>query len=715
MLLEAVIRLRDQFTPTIKKTDQATKEMTKGMKAAGVQAQKMKMELKKAYEAAKPKDFLESSKKVGTAMTAGGMVIGAGLGFAVKKTMDFESAMSEVAAISGATGDDLVAMSKAARAAGAATSKTATESANALKYMSLAGWNSATSMSALMPVLRLSEAGNLDLARTSDLVTDSMAALGITVEELPKFLDQVAQSQSKANTSAEQLMEAMLEAGGSFRNLNVPLDEANALMGILANRGKKGAEAGNSMSSIMINLTSGAGQAGTAMKELNLSAFDASGQFKGMTNVLFELKEKTANMTEEQRTMYLSMIGGKTQISTLQALLAGVGEEYGQLRDDILNSDGALEAMAKTMKDNLSGSLTELSSAAEEMAISVGEVLTPYIRSAALFAKSLADRFNSMSPAMKKAIAIAGAVAAGFLLIAGPVLILISMLPMIAAGFTMITSPVVGAVAVVVGVVMGMVAAVKHLWSTNENFRNTMSSIWSSIKTIITTALDLVLAAFEWVWPKITKVVEVAWAILSPIFGFVASGLEKVAGAAQWVSQKLGRGPAEISMEISSDIVPGHAAGLRLVPYDDYLARLHKGEMVLTRLEADRYRGKDSGMAKGLEYVVKDTQWVVNKRDGGMGPAEMPMRTSNEAAYGHAAGLKWVPYDKYPALLHKGETVLTRAEADQYRSGTAGDITIAKLADTIVIREEQDIDKIINALMRKLRQSSANRGKVATA
>ncbi|WP_245396996.1 phage tail tape measure protein, partial [Clostridioides difficile] len=122
----------------------------------------------------------------------------------------------------------------------------------------------------------------------------------------------------------------MIVSGGTFKTLNVPLSEANALLGILANRGLKGSEAGNSLNSIMINLTSGAGQAGVAMKELGLSAFDSNGKFKGMANVLMELKEKTKDMTEEQRTMYLSMIGGKTQISTLQALLSGVGEEIGR-------------------------------------------------------------------------------------------------------------------------------------------------------------------------------------------------------------------------------------------------------------------------------------------------------------------------------------------------------------------------------------------------
>ena len=155
------------------------------------------------------------------------------------------------------------------------------------------------------------------------------------MKELPTFLDQVAKTAGKSNTNIDALMEAMLQAGGTFKGLNVPLDEANALLGVLANRGKKGAEAGNSMRSIMVNLTAPTGQAEKALKDLGLSAFDSQGNFKGMTNVLLELSEKTSGMTEEQRNMYLSMIGGKEQLATLQALLSGVGDEYGQLRTDI--------------------------------------------------------------------------------------------------------------------------------------------------------------------------------------------------------------------------------------------------------------------------------------------------------------------------------------------------------------------------------------------
>lgn len=296
---------------------------------------------------------------------------------------EFEASMSEVKAISGATGSDFEALSQKAEELGKSTSKTASESAQAMKYQALAGWDVKTILESTEPILRLSEAGNLDLARSSDIVTDSMSALGLSSKQLPEYLDKMSQTSRKSNTDIDALGEAFIVAGGTFKNLNVPLYESSAILGILANRGKKGSEAGNALNSIMVNLTTGAGQAGKAMKELKISAFDGQGEFKGMANVLKEVRNKTKDMTDEQRNSYLAMIGGKTQLDILQALLAGVGDEFDNLQKDIKNSNGALNELAKEMQDNLKGAFTRLGSAIEGFQIdfseNIGKKLTPVI------------------------------------------------------------------------------------------------------------------------------------------------------------------------------------------------------------------------------------------------------------------------------------------------------------------------------------------------
>ncbi|MCW6079251.1 phage tail tape measure protein [Clostridium sporogenes] len=370
----------------------------------------------------------------------------AGIGILASKIgMDFEASMSNVSALSGSTGKDLKQLETAARDAGASTSKSAKDAADALGYMALAGYDNKQMMEALMPVLRLSEAGNLDLARTSDLVTDSLSSLGKSTKDLPVYLDQVAKTAASSNTNIDALMEGLIVCGGTVKNLNVPLDEANTLLGTLANRGIKGSEAGNSFNSILINLTSGAGQAGEAMEKLGLKAFDSNGKFKGVTNVLLELKEKTKDMTEENRNMYLSMIGGKTQLTTLQALLSGVGEEYGDLRGKIQDSKGALNDMAITMQDNNKGSITALKSALEELGIKIYDILKPKIAAITQKLQEWTNKLNSLTPAQQQTIVkIAGMVAA-----IGPLLFIGGKLASGIGKIITIFSTVSGAIAVV--------------------------------------------------------------------------------------------------------------------------------------------------------------------------------------------------------------------------------------------------------------------------
>ena len=234
-------------------------------------------------------------------------VLGAG---ALKVGVDFESAMSNVSAISGATGEELEKLGEKAKEMGANTSKSATESADAMSYMALAGWDSTQIISGIEPVLRLAEAGNLDLARASDLVTDSMSALGLEVSELPQFLDKVAKSSATSNTSIDQLMEAFLIVGGKANSLGVNLDELSTVLGVMANRGIKGAEAGRGLSAILTNLTAPTGQAEKALEALGLTAFDGQGNFIGLENVIKNLSRSTENLTQEEKNLYLSQIAG---------------------------------------------------------------------------------------------------------------------------------------------------------------------------------------------------------------------------------------------------------------------------------------------------------------------------------------------------------------------------------------------------------------------
>ncbi len=278
-------------------------------------------------------DLGNAFKALATAATAALTAAG---GYVVDVGQKFEASMSKVQALSGATGEDFEKLSAAAKEMGASTSKTASQAADALGYMALAGWKTEQMLSGLEPILRASEAGGMDLARCSDLVTDSMSAMGIAVQDLGKYLDVVAKAQSSSNTSMEQLLEAYVNVGGTLRNLNVDIEESATLLGTLANRGKKGAEAGTNFNSIIVNLIGANKSAKTAMDELGVSAWDSNGKFIGLTETLKLLLDtlNDPSITDAQRNNFIAKIGGKTQMDTLQALLSGIqqtNKQFGRL------------------------------------------------------------------------------------------------------------------------------------------------------------------------------------------------------------------------------------------------------------------------------------------------------------------------------------------------------------------------------------------------
>ncbi len=310
------------------------------------------------------------------------------IGDTVNTFKDYQQAITQTSATAGIAveSEEFKKLDEAARAAGKATTKTAQESAEALGYMALAGWSVDDSIAGLMPVLRLSEATQADLATTSDLVTDSMSSLGLEVADLQKYLDTAVVANNKSNQTAQMLMEAYIGVGGTLNRLGTPLNESAALLGVLANRGIKGSEAGNSLNSVLINLTKKSGESYEAMKKLNIQAYDSEGKFKGISNVLKELNEKTSNLTNEQRDLYLQMIGGKTQLNTLNALMSGLNtlnedsvNELDSLTKQLSDTDGALNTMADTINNTMSGAMAIFDSAVDDFKITLIKDIEPFI------------------------------------------------------------------------------------------------------------------------------------------------------------------------------------------------------------------------------------------------------------------------------------------------------------------------------------------------
>ena len=307
---------------------------------------------------------------------------------AVKVGSGFESSMSQVAATMGLTVEDIrngseefELLSQAAKDAGATTAFSASEAADALNYLALAGYDAATSADVLPSVLNLAAAGGLDLAYASDLATDAMAALGIEASSanLTEFGDKMAKTASKANTSVGQLGEAILTVGGTAKSLAGGTTELNAALGVLANRGIKGAEGGTALRNVILALSAPTDKAADAMSALGLEVYAAAGNMRPLNEVFRDLDSALSGMTEGEKT---------------QALLAGCGEEFDNLAAAIDDSAGAMQNMADTQLDNLQGDITIMKSALEGLGIGVYENLQAPLRDTVQFATELVGQLS---------------------------------------------------------------------------------------------------------------------------------------------------------------------------------------------------------------------------------------------------------------------------------------------------------------------------------
>ena len=419
---------------------------------------------------------------------------------------------------------------------------------------------------------------------------------------LENYLDMVAKTSNSSNTSIQQLMEGLIVVGGTAKNLGVPMEELNAIMGVMANRGLKGTESATALNSVLINMTTGAGQAGEAMEALGLSAFNADGSFKGLGNVFAELNDKLKGMTDEQKNYYLAMIGGKTQVDALQKILDGVGDEYEDLKGKIVDSKDALNTMADVMNDNSKGGIAQLKSALEEAGIAIYQTLKPAIASITEKIQEAVNWFNGLDESTKKNITTFAMIALG---VGALLLVVGALLPIIASAISIFTA--LSAAGVTVGAVMtfingtmlpiiATIAAVvaacvllKAAWDSNFlGIRDITTNVFNAVKS----AIDSVKSTFESVKEKCSEFAEsikTMWNGLkdsvtnNPIVATVTKVVNNVTGKDSSKGKKSAWGTKRV---VGND-----------VPY-----RLHDGERVLTRTEADRY---DKGQnTQGVNIVI---------------------------------------------------------------------------------------------------------------
>lgn len=298
--------------------------------------------------------------------------------------MNFDASMSQVAATMGTTVDQIDNLTKVAKEMGSTTKFTATQAADALNYLALAGYDANKAAEVLPSVLNLAAAGGMDLAYASDLVTDAMASLNIEAnkQNVDDFGNKLAMAASKANANVSQLGEAILTVGGTAANLKGGTTELTTALGLLANVGIKGAEGGTHLRNIILSLQSPTDEAAKKMQKLGLQVYDSQGKMRGLNDILSDLNSAMNGMTQGQKDSIINQLFNKTDLAAVNGLLAAQGDQWNTLAAQIDNADGAMGQMAETQIDNLQGAMTIMSSAFEGMQLVVYDELEPTLTEA---------------------------------------------------------------------------------------------------------------------------------------------------------------------------------------------------------------------------------------------------------------------------------------------------------------------------------------------
>ena len=320
----------------------------------------------------------------------------AGFGLAAKKSIDFDDSMRKVKATSGATSGEFQQLRDKALEMGAKTKFSASESAEALNYMALAGWDTKDMLGGIDGVMQLAAASGEDLGAVSDIVTDSLTAFGMKAKDSGRFADVLAQTSSKANTDVRGLGEAFKYAAPVAGALGYTVEDTSIAIGLMSNAGIKGEKAGTALRTMFTNLAKPTKAMKNEMEKLGISITDSNGKMLPMRDVMGQLRDRFKNLSKDQQASAAATIFGKEAMSGALAVINASDEDYKKLTKSIDNSTGASKRMSDEMEGGIGGSIRKMKSAIESMAISIGDVLAPHIRKAADFLAMLADKFTNM-------------------------------------------------------------------------------------------------------------------------------------------------------------------------------------------------------------------------------------------------------------------------------------------------------------------------------
>ena len=654
--------------------------------------------------------------------------------------MDFDSSMSKVQALSGATAEDLVALKKKAAEMGASTAWSATQVSEAMQYMALAGWDANQMLDGTAGILSAASATGEDLAAVCDIITDGLSAFGMEAGESSRFADVLAATATGANTTIEMMGEAFTYAGSVAGAFNYSVEDTALAIGLMANSGVKASNAGTALRRMMTDLNGTIEVSGKNLGTYLIETANADGTMKPFRETLRNLRTAFKGLTDAEKATNAELLVGKTGMAGFLAIMNASDESFDKLANSIDHSTGSAEEMSEVMLDNLSGQVTLIKSGIESLALAIGERLMPFARRLAEIIQEVVDKFNNMSDEQKDQLL----KWAGIIAIIPPVILifgkLIKGIGKVATGFgkfgrsvkdsgsimKVIMSPANKIVLIVMAIALVAYLVIKYWEPIKAFFKDVFEKIkevlrncgvdfeklkeaWEKTKEAIGLAIEGLWGCFVWLWELIKPWVD----MLIEVFKVFCEG---VIGYFKGIMTGVGdiiNGVVDIFIGLI-DFITGVFTGDWERAWEGVVSiftGIFEGITGVCKSVMNGIIGFINGTIRGLNKLnIKMPDWL-GGREFGFNIPEIPMLykgTDNwkgGTAMIHDRGAEIVDLPRGTRVYPHDESI--KKAFNDGRNSSSG-FNIAKLADTIVVREDADIDRIANALYNKFKKHVLN-------